>query len=236
MKKIILISIAFALSLSYISCGQSNTSSEKTSEDSDIVNIDNTDETNDSDIENFEYSFDITPSEDDNYNPYLDIVNIDETGEVTSVKPLMRVKVDHDSQYEELFSYDFDKNGKLEEIFYSFGSQGYARFLMKPDGNAETINLYNESFDVPTDSEGFWFYMADIFGDSSPEILIYSIIGESSFVKIINYSKLKKSFVKHTYELNSLALSKQLLIKNQKKIFVPIGSQGLFEETPLIIE
>ena len=67
-------------------------------------------------------------------------------------------------------------------------------------------------------------------------ILIFSKIGESCFVKIINYSTVKKSFVEHTYGLNDLALSKQLLIKNQKKIFVPVGSQGLFEETPLIIE
>ena len=169
-------------------------------------------------------------------NPYFEVVYMDNTGEVTPVNLLVNKKVNHDSRYDSLFSYDFDKNGKLEEIFYSFGSQGFARFLMKPDGNMETINLYDEQFDVPEANEGFWFYIADIFGDQTPEILIFSQIGESCFVKIINYSTSKNSFVEHTYELNDLALSKQLLIKNQKKIFIPVGSQGLFEETPLIIE
>ena len=169
-------------------------------------------------------------------NPYFEIVNMDNTGEVTPVNLLVNKKVNHDSRYDSLFSYDFDKNGKLEEIFYSFGSQGFARFLMKPDGNMETINLYDEQFDVPEANEGFWFYIADIFGDQTPEILIFSQIGESCFVKIINYSTSKNSFVEHTYELNDLALSKQLLIKNQKKIFIPVGSQGLFDEIPLIIE
>ncbi len=171
-----------------------------------------------------------------NSNPYFDIVNIDNTGKMTPVKFIVNIKVNHDSEYEALFSFDFDKNGKSEELFYSFGSQGFARFLMKPDGNMETSNLYNDQFDIPEANEGFWFYIADIFGDTTPEILIFSKIGESCFVKIINYSLVKKSFIEHNYELNDLALSKQLLIKNQKKIIVPVGSQGLFEETSLIIE
>ena len=161
---------------------------------------------------------------------------MDNTGEVTPVELLVNKKVDHHSRYEALFTYDFDKNGKLEEIFYSFGSQGYARFLMKPDGNMEAINLYDEQFDIPEDNEGFWFYIADIFGDQTPEILIFSKISESCFVKIINYSASKKSFLENTYGLNDLTLSKHLLIKNQEKIFVPLGSQGLFDEIPLIIE
>lgn len=175
-------------------------------------------------------------SESENSNPYFDIVNMDNTGKVTPIKLLVNKKVNHDSSYEALFTYDFDKSGKSEEIFYSFGSQAFAQFLMNPDGNMETTNLYNDQFDIPESNEGFWFYIADIFGDSTAEILIFSKIGESCFVKIINYSTVKKSFVEHTYGLNDLALSKQLLIKNQKKIFVPVGSQGLFEETPLIIE
>ncbi|TDL99582.1 MAG: hypothetical protein C4K58_06740 [Flavobacteriaceae bacterium] len=175
-------------------------------------------------------------SKNKNFNPYFGIVNIDNTGKETPVKLLVNKKVNHDSGYQALFSYDFDKNGKSEEIFYSFGSQGFARFLMKPDGNMETMNLYNEIFDIPQADEGFWFYIADIFGNRTPEILIFSKIGDSCFVKIINYSTDKNSFVEHYYALNDLALSKQLIFKSQKKIFVPIGSQGVFEEIPLIIE
>jgi len=171
-----------------------------------------------------------------NSNPYFDIVNLDNAGKVTPVKLLVNKKVNHDSRYEALFTHDFDKNGKSDEIFYSYGSQGFARFLMKLNGNLETTNLYNDQFDIPEANEGFWFYIADIFEDQTPEILIFSKIGESCFVKIINYSKTKKKIVEHTYKLNYLALSKQLLIKNKKQIFIPFGSQGLFDETPLIIE
>jgi len=226
MKKTILISIAFALSLCYISCGQSNNSNQQTNE----VNDSN------SNIEDTGYSDDITPCENENDNPYFDIVNIDESGKITAVKPTKLIKVNHDSLYEVLFAHDFDRNGELEEIFSSFDAEGYARFSIKPDGTMYTINIYNELFDIPTDDEGFWFYIADIFGDSNPEILIYSKIGEKCFVQINNYSTVKQGFVGHNYELNSLSLSKHLLIKNEKKIIIPIGSQGLFEEAPLIIE
>jgi hypothetical protein len=171
-----------------------------------------------------------------NLNPYFDIVNIDQTGKVTPVELLANIKVNLDSRYEALYSYDFDKNGKDEEIFYSFGSQGFARFLMKPDGKMETINLYNDAFDIPEANEGFWFYISDIFGDITPEILIFSKIGSSCFLKIINYSSAKNRFIEHTYNLYDLASSKQLVIVNQKKIHMPYGSQGLFDETPLIIE
>ncbi|MDD4148607.1 MAG: hypothetical protein PHE33_01115 [Bacteroidales bacterium] len=226
MKKIILISIAFALSLCYISCGQSNNSNQQTSETKD----------SNADIEDIEYSVDITPSENENYNPYFDIVNIDESGKITSVKPTKQIKVNHEELYKVLFAYDFDKNGELEEIFSSFDAEGYARFSIKPDGTMYVINIYDELSDIPTDDEGFWFYIADIFGDSNPEILIYSKIGEKCFVQISNYSTVKQSFVGHNYELNSLSLSKHLLIKNENKIIIPFGSQGLFEEAPLIIE
>lgn len=171
-----------------------------------------------------------------NSNPYFDIVDIDNSGKVTQVKLLTNRKVNHDTTYQALFVYDFDKNGKSENVFYSFGSQGFARFLMSIDGNLEPIDLYNDMFDLPEDKEGFWFYAADIFGDQTPEIIIFSKIGESCFVKIINYSTTKRKFVEQLYRLNDLALSKQLLVKNQGKIIVPIGSQGLFDEIPLIIE
>lgn len=171
-----------------------------------------------------------------NSNPYFDIVEIDNSGKVTQVKLLTSRKVNHDTTYEELFVYDFDKSGKSENVFYSFGSQGFARFLMSIDSKLEPIDLYNEMFDIPEEKEGFWFYAADIFGDQTPEIIIFSKIGESCFVKIINYSTTKRKFVEHSYGLNDLALSKQLLVKNQGKIIIPIGSQGLFDETPLIIE
>jgi hypothetical protein len=169
-------------------------------------------------------------------NPYFDIVNIDQTGKVTPVELLVNIKVNLESRYEALYIHDFDKNGKDEEIFYSFGSQSFARFLMKPDGNMETINLYNDMFDIPQANEGFWFYISDIFGDTTPEILIFSKIGSSCFVKIINYSSSKSRLIEHTYNLYDMAFSKQLIIVNQKKINMPYGSQGLFDETPLIIE
>jgi len=169
-------------------------------------------------------------------NPYFEIVNMDSTGKTTPVKLFVNKKVNHDAQYELLYSFDFDKSGKAEEIFYSFGSQAYAMFLMNRNGSAEATNLYNAQFDIPEANEGFWFYISDIFGDATPEILIFSKIGENCFVKIINYSTNKKSFVEHEYPLNAQALSKQLLIKNQKILYMPYGSQGLFDEVPLIIE
>lgn len=171
-----------------------------------------------------------------NSNPYFEIVNMDNSGKVTPAQLLVNKKVNHDSRYETLFTYDFDKNGKLDKIFYSFGSQGVARFLMTPEGNMETTSLFSDPFDIPEENEGFWFYISDIFENQTPEILIFSKIGARCFLKIINYSTNKKSFVEHTYILNDVALSKQLLIKNQKKIFIPIGSQGLFDEIPLIVE
>ena len=169
-------------------------------------------------------------------NPYFAIQNIDTSGNITQVKPLVSKKVNHDSTYQDLHTYDFDKNGKSEKIFYKLGSQSFAEFFMQINDSGELTFLYNESFDIPEANEGFWFYIDNIFGDATPEILIFSKIGENCFLKIINYSAVKKKFVDHQYELNAQALSKQILIKNQRKIFMPYGSQGLFEDLDLIIE
>jgi hypothetical protein len=169
-------------------------------------------------------------------NPYFAIQNIDTLGNITQVKPLLSKKVNHDSPYQDLYTYDFDKNGKPEKIFYKLGTQSFAEFFIQINGSIELTFLYNEPFDIPETNEGFWFYIDDIFGDATPEILIFSKIGENCFLKIINYSAVKKKFVEHQYELNAQALSKQILIKNQRKIFMPYGSQGLFEEVDLIIE
>jgi len=169
-------------------------------------------------------------------NPYFAIQNIDTSGNITQVKPLVSKKVNHDSTYQDLYTYDFDKNGKPEKIFYKLGSQSFAEFFMQINDSGELTFLYNESFDIPEANEGFWFYIDNIFGDATPEILIFSKIGEKCFLKIINYSAVKKKFVDHQYELNAQALSKQILIKNQRKIFMPYGSQGLFEDLDLIIE
>ena len=169
-------------------------------------------------------------------NPYFAIQNIDTLGNITQVKPVVSKKVNHDSPYQDLYTFDFDKSGKLEKIFYKLGSQSYAEFFIQVNGSTELTFLYNAPFDVPEANEGFWFYIDNVFGDATPEILIFSKIGENCFLKIINYSTAKKKFVEHQYELNAQALSKQILIKNQKKIFMPYGSQGLYDEVDLIIE
>lgn len=168
-------------------------------------------------------------------NPFFDIVTIDNSGKVFNVPVLFSQKINLKSSYESLYTYDFNKDGVKEEIFYSFGSQNVARFLWKSENTRITENLYNDYFEEPGANEGFWFYIVDVFGDATPEILIFSQIGENSFLKIINYSTSLGQMVENMYLLSAYASYPNQLVKNDKVIIAPYGSQGLFDELPLKI-
>jgi hypothetical protein len=171
-----------------------------------------------------------------NSNPYFKIVTTDEKGNSLPANMLFYKKVNINADFDTLCNYDFDKNGIKEEIFYRLGSQSFAGFILLPNKKKEAIKLYDEPFDVPNEEEGFWFYLADIFNDSTPEILIFSKIGESCNLKIVNYSANKQTYLENNYALNPIALSKITLITNEKKLIIPYGSQGLFEEEKLVFE
>lgn len=171
-----------------------------------------------------------------NSNPYFKIITVDEKGNSLPANMLFYKKVNINQDYDSLYNYDFDKNGIKEEIFYRLGSQSFAGFILLPNEKKEAIKLYDESFEIPNEDEGFWFYLADIFNDSTPEILIFSKIGESCNLKIINYSFKKKQYLENNYSLNPIAFSKNILITNEKKLVIPYGSQGLFDEEKLVYE
>jgi hypothetical protein len=168
-------------------------------------------------------------------NPHFEIINMDNAGKVTPVASVVAMKIDLNSSYQSLYTYDFNRDGVKEEIFYSFGSQNFARFLWKSENTRVTESLYNDYFEVPNEGEGFWFYIVDVFGDTAPEILIFSIIGEDCFLKIINYSASQGKMVENIYPLSDYSVYPRHLIKSDKVIISPYGSQGLFEEYPLII-
>jgi hypothetical protein len=168
-------------------------------------------------------------------NPHFEIINMDIAGKVTPVAYLLAMKIDLNSSYQSLYTYDFNQDGVKEELFYSFGSQNFARILWKSENTRVAEDLYNDYFEVPLEDEGFWFYITDIFGDAEPEILIFSIIGEDCFLKIINYSASQGKMVENIYPLSAYSAYPRQLIKSDKVIISPYGSQGLFEEYPLII-
>jgi hypothetical protein len=171
-----------------------------------------------------------------NSNPYFKIVNIDEKGNSLPAEVLFYKKVNHNALHDSLINFDFDNNGIDEKIFYHLGTQSFAEFILLPNNRKDAIALFNETFDIPNEDEGFWFYLADIYNDSTPEILIFSKIGENCNLKIINYSFHKQQYLEHNYALNPIALTKNLLVKNEQKIITPYGSQGLFEEEKLVYE
>jgi hypothetical protein len=168
-------------------------------------------------------------------NPHFEIINMDNVGKVTPVPSLVAMKIDLNSSFQSLYTYDFNRDGVKEEIFYSFGSQNFARFFWKSENTRVTESLYNNYFEEPNEGEGFWFYITDVFGDAEPEILIFSIIGEECFLKIVNYSASQGKMLENIYPLSAYSAYPRKLIKSDKVIISPYGSQGLFEEYPLII-
>ena len=84
-------------------------------------------------------------------NPHFEIINVDNAGKVTPVPSLVAMKIDLNSSFQSLYTYDFNRDGVKEEIFYSFGSQNFARFFWKSENTRVTESLYNNYFEEPNE-------------------------------------------------------------------------------------
>ena len=162
--------------------------------------------------------------------PHFKIAESVDGGKITYIKPIKCVNLDliNDSEASDVLSYDFNNDGYEEHISYRTiedKSGTYIRFKME-GGIIHEYNVIYEAGTVSDAGNGVWLYVADVYGDKTPELLIFSCFG---FVELNISIYSDNQFIDTSF---SLIGENVLYIKNQRLVRDYI-SDGTYKSYPL---
>ena len=130
------------------------------------------------------------------------------------VKPLNIKKINLHGANEPIFSFDFNKDGKVEKMYGTRSNVDF-RFLIE-SGDSE---FYISDGVERSSEDGIWCILIDVLGDKTPEIVLFSFFrNEVCELKIIKYDLISNSFWDNTYTLNDIPLVPHAIVINEKKI------------------
>lgn len=154
--------------------------------------------------------------------PHFKIAESVEGERIAYAKPIKCVELDlnYGSQ-DNVLSYDIDNDGFDEKISYTSGESGLAlKFKIEglnPNGGVVHdfgIDYYPAL--VGDGGNGVWLYIADVYGDSHPEVLAFSYFSDSYCALVIStYSN--NRFIDRYFSLNADDVT-HMYIKNQKLV------------------
>ena len=141
---------------------------------------------------------------------------------IAYAKPIKCVELDLNyGAQDNVLSYDIDNDGFDEKISYTSGESGLAlKFKIEgqnPDGGIVHdfgIDYYPAL--VGDRGNGVWLYIADVYGDSHPEVLVFSYFSDSYCALVIS-TYTSNRFVDRYFSLNSDEVTHMYII-NQKLV------------------
>ena len=165
-------------------------------------------------------------------SPHFKIAENVDGERITYIKPIKCVEINliKESDANNVFSYDIDNDGFDERISYrTFEGDGFIiRFKIEgtnPDGGiVHEFDLHYDAAEVGEQDFGVWLYLADVYGDTHPEVLAFSYFyGDTEELTISTYSG--NRFIDRNFPLTGEDV---LYIKNQK-IVRDYSSNGTFK-------
>lgn len=154
--------------------------------------------------------------------PHFKIAENVEGERYTYMKPLKCIKLDLDNRSQDnVMSYDIDNDGFDEKIGYT-SKEGSSVLNFKIEGlnpNGGIMHKFDVDYspaNINEQGNGVWVFLADIYGSTIPEVLVFSYFLDANCSLVIPVFS-NDRFVDRIFSLNADDVT-HLYVKNQKLV------------------
>jgi len=154
--------------------------------------------------------------------PHFKIAENVEGERYTYMKPLKCIKLDLDNRSQDnVMSYDIDNDGFDEKIGYT-SREGSSVLNFKIEGlnpNGGIMHKFEVDYSpahINEQGNGVWVFLADIYGSTIPEVLVFSYFSDANCSLVIPVFS-NDRFVDRIFSLNADDVT-HLYVKNQKLV------------------
>lgn len=155
--------------------------------------------------------------------PHFKIAESVEGERVAYMKPLKCLKLDLDLKSQDnVMSYDIDNDGFDEKVGYS-SREGSSVLNFKIEGlnpNGGIVHKFEIDYfpeHINEQENGVWVFLADIYGDALPEVLVFSyFVDKGCSLVVPTFSN--DRFIDRIFSLNADDGVTHMYVKNQKLV------------------